>query len=702
MYLKSIELSGFKSFARKTSLIFNAPVTSVVGPNGSGKSNVAEAFRWVLGEQALSNIRGKRGEDFIFNGSTEAARLNHASVAIYFDNSKRQFAVESEEIVIARHVYRDGTNEYYLNQSKVRLMDIVELMASVGLGSSSHYIISQGEADRMLSVNQKERMKMVEDALGLTVFEIKRKEAGRKLDKTQENLKQVEALRREIVPHLKYLKKQVEQIERAEAMKSELKGLYRTYFASEDAYLKLEHGKITEELKTNNHELGIVEKEIEKNQGIAAPDSESKKQLETQLLESERTLGKVRATKDELSRTIGRLEGTIESEENSGERSWQKAEEGKSCPVCGQLVTEHSNKEKLEALWFAREAKLRELKTQKLEADKIMLEADRQSKILTERIFEIRKKIALTEEQGRVASEKVYSFRAKKQEFVSNISLLKMREEKIHIEINAFKRECGEAAVLIGRDVLDYEATTLAENVPREVQETRKHSIERLKIRIEEIGGGHSDVLKEYQELNEREQYLVKEIADLNSAIESLQKLMADLITQLKTQFKTGFEKINTQFNFYFNVLFGGGSAELSIIALKPQLGEDEPELGDKPEEGIEISVSLPRKKIRGLQMLSGGERTLTSLALLFAVTQVNPPPFLILDETDAALDEANSKKYGDMLEGLAKKSQLVIITHNRETMSHAGVLYGITMGKDAVSRVLSIKFEEAEQMAAR
>jgi chromosome segregation protein len=115
---------------------------------------------------------------------------------------------------------------------------------------------------------------------------------------------------------------------------------------------------------------------------------------------------------------------------------------------------------------------------------------------------------------------------------------------------------------------------------------------------------------------------------------------------------------------------------------------------------GIEITVSLPRKKVRGLQMLSGGERALTSIALLFAIAAVNPPPFLILDETDAALDEANSRKYGEMIERLSKTSQLILITHNRETMSRAGILYGVTMGSDGVSKIISVRFDEAQNYA--
>ena len=149
--------------------------------------------------------------------------------------------------------------------------------------------------------------------------------------------------------------------------------------------------------------------------------------------------------------------------------------------------------------------------------------------------------------------------------------------------------------------------------------------------------------------------------------------------------------------------MFGGGSASLQIVKeqkikrMEEGSGEEEE---FEVEEGIEITVALPHKRIKGLHMLSGGERALTSIALIFAMSQVNPPPFLILDETDAALDEANSKRYGDMIENLSKKSQLILITHNRETMSRAGILYGITMGADGASKLLSVKFEEALAVA--
>ena len=150
--------------------------------------------------------------------------------------------------------------------------------------------------------------------------------------------------------------------------------------------------------------------------------------------------------------------------------------------------------------------------------------------------------------------------------------------------------------------------------------------------------------------------------------------------------------------------MFGGGEASL-LVVLENKKKKDEYEVEEDAEEiafeqGIEINVSLPQKKVKALNALSGGERSLTSIALLFAMSQVNPPPFLVLDETDAALDESNSRKYGDMLEKLSKHSQLIVVTHNRETMSRAGILYGVTIGGDGASKLLSVKLDVATQIA--
>ena len=183
MYLKHLTISGFKSFAKKSELEFSAPITAIVGPNGSGKSNVAEAFRFVLGEQSIKSMRGKKGEDLIFNGSDSVSRGNRAQVSVVLDNTKRVFQMDFDEILIERTVNRDGTNEYSINNSKVRLKDVQELLSAANIGSTGHHIISQGEADRILSASNQERREMIEDALGLKVYQYKKKRSGEKTAK---------------------------------------------------------------------------------------------------------------------------------------------------------------------------------------------------------------------------------------------------------------------------------------------------------------------------------------------------------------------------------------------------------------------------------------------------------------------------------------------------------------------------------------
>ena len=176
MRVKSLEISGFKSFARKSSFEFGAQVSAIVGPNGSGKSNVAEALRFVLGEQSLKSMRGKRTEDLIWNGSKSVERQNRAKVTITFDNSDHTFPIDYNEVAIAREIHRDASSEYFINGSGVRLKDVIELLAAVHIGASGHHIISQGEADRILNSSPKDRRAMIEDALGLKVFQIKKQE----------------------------------------------------------------------------------------------------------------------------------------------------------------------------------------------------------------------------------------------------------------------------------------------------------------------------------------------------------------------------------------------------------------------------------------------------------------------------------------------------------------------------------------------
>lgn len=286
MYLKGLEINGFKSFAKKSNLEFTSAISAIVGPNGSGKSNIAEAFRFVLGEQSIKSLRGKKGEDLIFNGSADTGRSNRASVKVIFDNRKRFLNIDFDEVSLERVVHRDSVNEYFINGSQARLKDIIELLSGAHIGSSGHHIISQGEADKILNANLKDRRAMIEDALGLKIYQYKRQESERKLGKTQDNIASVESLRKEVAPHLRFLKKQMEKVEKTLQMKDELLGLYLEYLKREDDYIKFTHASNVAERAPLQKELHKLEAELASAKKILEGSTgKDKKSIELILLE---------------------------------------------------------------------------------------------------------------------------------------------------------------------------------------------------------------------------------------------------------------------------------------------------------------------------------------------------------------------------------------------------------------------------------
>ena len=762
MYLKSLEIAGFKSFAKKTELSFGAPITGVVGPNGSGKSNIVEAFRFVLGEQSLKSMRGKRGEDMIWNGGGSASRSNRGSVKITFDNSKRLLNIDFDEVSIERVVYRDSVSEYLINGTIVRLKDVIELLANAHIGASGHHIISQGESDHILLASPKERREMIEDALGLKIYQYKKRESERKLERTKENIGQVESLRKEIAPHLRFLKKQVEKIEKTIQLKDELKRLYKEYIRRETFYIEIKSSELDaekkepeEKLKKLEHELNLAKKTLSESPGM------DKKRNE--VIEIERKLNAVRVKRDALSHESGRLEGELSSLTriaDKAKRDTARADEAvvpisKIKDLAGVIEKEVNSAEKSEDLGAIRTvfSKIKSLVHEFIENHRATSSAEfsdyekeigaltNKRKTLQTEIADLKKEedslyreynqikatIETEKDKSRDAEKKMFQLMAEQKETYAELSIVKEKENKLSFLRGELDREIKEGAVFLGREIFDFGKLDVTnekgESITKEIvfvetrsaQEERGRLIQKIKIRIEDAGaGGSDDVMKEFKEVGERDAFLEKELSDLDNSSNSLQKLIEELDEKLTIEFKTGVSKINEQFESFFTLMFGGGKAAIRVVEEikqrrktdngdeeeENQLSALEGEEDAKPEVGIEIDVKLPRKNIKGLEMLSGGERALTSIALLFAVSQVNPPPFIVLDETDAALDEANSRKYGDMIESLSKLSQLILITHNRETMSRAGVLYGVTMGNDGVSKLLSVAFEEAVAVA--
>lgn len=737
--LKLLEINGFKSFAKKTVLEFKHNIVCIVGPNGSGKSNIVEAFRFVLGEQSMKSMRGKTGSDFIFKGSKKLPKGSRASVSALFDNKDGAFRLENgsgentalsyDEVLISRSVYADGLNKYNLNSSEVRLKDIHNTLNSVNVGASSHHIISQGEADRVLNAGTKERKEMIEDALGLRVYQYKIKESERKLKRTEENMREVALARRENAPHLNFLKRQIKKFEEVKAKKIELLGLYKEYFIKEDFIIKKEGGVLESEKVDLESKIRLVKDKI--NSFTETPQSENHKIKELESKEKESR--DVQRLKNELQRKLGRLEGMIEVEESKEGQpevsdivlprslfdgffldldkriddalSSKTLENLKSLLLeVKSFVSNFSEKFKPESGQFDKvknDERISELRALREEALRELEALKEKQKEIESSVASTKKEINSFMGELREKEREKFEFKMKLQELNSKLSILSMKEESLKGRIKAREEELEEARVLAGYHSVEGGENEDIKEVNKEDQEVLRRKIERIKIRLEDSGAvGEGDVRREFEEVSRREEFLSKELEDLEGSILSLEKLIKELREKIDSEFESGIKKINSKFKEFFVLMFGGGDAGLEVVMESKKRrnkdGETDFELEEDKEAGVEISVSLPEKKVKDLHALSGGERSLTSIALLFAMSFVNPPPFLILDETDAALDEANSRKYGDMLERLAEHSQLVVVTHNRETMSRAGILYGVTIGRDGASKLLSIKFEEA------
>ncbi len=726
MQLKKLQISGFKSFGKSAVLEFFHPISAIVGPNGSGKSNVAEAVAWVLGEQSLKSLRGKKGEDLIFNGSPVVPKTGKASVLLTFSGCGTSGGF-GEEISVSRVVYRDGANEYFLDNTRCRLKDIVELLGKMGIGASRHHIISQGEADRILIATPKERKEMVEDALGLRIFQLKKEESLRKLQNTGGNINQAELLQKEIQPHLRFLKKQVDKARQSLSFKEKLKELCSSYFSKADWRLR-------------NDSEAVVFKKQEAESGLSSAEkkiAELKQRLSEFAKEKEK-IQKVRERVSYLEREIGRYEGMISQAKNFSFVTPQKAERRVSVDFKEiKLFLDAINKEIDRAISEIELTAIKNILNEMKDKNTSFLaaydykakdtekneprpdpreELEKKFKEMAVSLEEAKKeeeRIFKGSEESMALERELYQNEIRIGELKGRLSVLSVQEDDFRFRKQEFEDEKAEARALLKEDIVFKEAGEF----DRSEIEKERREIERYKIKLEESGSVGEEIIKEYQEVSSRDEFLGREIEDLNKTAGSLKDLIKQLEEKLDADFKNGLGKINEEFQGFFEVMFGGGEAELKIVTApkKKRDGEESEKSGEETleeemeeglpaevaaeqqaEEGLDVKVNLPRKRIKSLDSLSGGERALTSIALLFALSQVNPPPFLILDETDAALDEANSRKYAKMLKDLSERTQLILITHNRETMNSAGILYGVTMGSDGVSRLLSVKLEEA------
>lgn len=260
--LSSLKMQGYKTFAKETEMGFPASITAIVGPNGSGKSNVADAIRWVLGEQSFSLLRAKRTDDMIYSGSESRARAGMAEVSIHFDNQDNWLPIDYSEVVLTRRAYRDGQNDYLINNQRVRLKDFGELLAKTGLSDRTYTIIGQGLVDVALSIRPDERRKLFEEAAGIGLYRSRKEEALRRLETTNRNLDRAMDISDEIRPRLRNLEKQAQRVSEYKLVKESLRANLLEWYGYHWSKVKQEVDALNLELKKANETRDVSQKQI--------------------------------------------------------------------------------------------------------------------------------------------------------------------------------------------------------------------------------------------------------------------------------------------------------------------------------------------------------------------------------------------------------------------------------------------------------
>lgn len=872
MYLKRLEIQGFKSFAKKTTLEFEKGITAIVGPNGSGKSNVADFLRWVLGEQKSSLLRGKKSDDVIFAGSDKKLRLGFAEGIATFDNTDRKISLDSAEVSIGRRVDRSGASEYLINGQAVRLLDVVDLVLKSNIGTSRYTVIGQGTIDQMILSGPAEVKNLLDEASGVKTYYLKRDKSLRRLEQTAQNLMRAEDLLAEIQPRLKSLRRQAKRMEARSEIEAELQTLQAENFGQRHYAADLELSGLNAALAGLEEERRTLEgllqyhlrqaesaekfgqEEVAKQERLQARQNRLQNQknqllenlsmvrgkmqahktslpgdaaslqvqahrLEGELAEIAEELAKLgglrqnqRGRQEELGASLQKSEGLIKQalagltqagspasadlflELEALEKVFNELVEELEKPRSENLPARLQNfREKFSALKLKAAASgqspgadinhnLSELLAQKenfsvalqallLQISKQQLEEEYLSKRATElQQQKLQVDLELRRSRGQSGEEFMKSLVEEENKLQQQLRALgaeiteasgqlenfynsqraqrlsqtesEQQYRKLQQELNRTKDRQSELAVqkaradtqfagllleisqALGPGGLDAVRQRVSEAQGRLSTEAAEEKILKLKKQLEMIGGVDELTLKEYEETEARYARLTEQVADLKAGMQDLRKIIEELDGHIKLKFNQAFHKINQQFEIYFRTLFNGGRAYLSII--RPQAdsaqaldaesaeGAVEERQDLRPEEkllakyehealqvsGIDIRATPPGKKLSSIQALSGGERALTSIALLCSLLTCFPSPFVVLDEVDAALDEANTIRFGQILGKLSGSTQFITITHNRETMAQANTLYGVTMGDDGVTRLLSIKLDEAREYA--
>ena len=700
MNISKLEIFGFKSFAKKETVVFDSGITGIVGPNGCGKTNIVDAIRWVLGEQKTKRLRSSKMEDVIFNGASNVKPLGLCEVYLTIENNKGLLPVEYSEVEIGRRLYRSGESEYFINRNNCRLKDISNLFVDTGLTSDAYSVIELNMIEQILSDKDDSRRQMFEEAAGVNKYKAKRRSALKKFDLNSRDLERIDDIILEIEIQVKALDLQLKRFKRHEKLTSELKELELDLASAritdlENVILPLEEmlKKKNKVLQKTTSEKEVESVEFDNSREAYLKEKESLATMKAKVDKlTEKLLLEIQEKNIESSKGVGLLEDELQkkiSQLNQFDKDYIKIVSNQD--VTNSLSDESKEKfknknytvietdKKYEKLKASIEDYKDKIDKYRKEQEFDFSKMDKSIKKIQDQINSNNLELEKKENDVNKAFIKMESIRAKldSEKFSKDDLFYEIKEAEMKIAESKIKKTQIEQNIIekfgndiVLRDIKDYNISDMV------------FRVEKIKRSIDSIGPINWAVKDEHEQKTARLNNLLEQKADLIDAENNLKEAIKKIDIVAQEQFFDTYNQVKENFETMFTVFFNGGKGSIELSDPNDPLNSD-----------INIFAQPPGKRNNTLKMLSAGEKSLTAIALLFSIYQYKPSPFCILDEIDAPLDDINIKKFTDVIKDYSKTTQFIMVTHNKLTMESADCIYGVTAEKQGISKLMSIDF---------
>ena len=734
MRLKSLKLAGFKSFVDPIQIDFPGIMCGIVGPNGCGKSNIIDAIKWVKGELSPKSLRSESLQDVIFNGSDTRKPVSHCSVELFFDNSENFLGgeyLEFDEVSVKREMGRDGQSNYFINNASARRRDVQDLFLGTGLGGNSYAIIEQGIISSLVGAKPEELRSYVEEAAGISKYKERKRETESRIRRTSENISRLKDLEDEVKRSIRRLNAEDNLTSKYKKLRDKEKE-YQKFILSDDI------NELMKLMNQSEKENKSIDKDLEKIDGDRLALVAKRDVNKTQLMESLKELeeeqrgffesGAKISLIEEKERTVAsRIEelskeeqkNIVNLEDLSKELDSAKSDLSKIDEKVMQTILNDSKKiiQKMESSISKKDSDLIE-KSLKEFWKKGYQYGVGESGEAVETINTLRGQFASRNEQIIKDIESMKKDLAKEKGELSGLVETRKSQELKVIELRSNQDKANEEMRTIEAEITKLESEKERIVQQRNEKEVNKRTIE-IDIKekqerldsyseVKDIEGEREPIVQDLEKLQkrimnlgpinfaapetleaekERKETLSGQIEELETSLNKLDEAIRKIDMESNKSFHNCLNSVNKYLEEMFPKLFGGGFCKLDLL--------------DKSEDsGLILMARLPGKKNTKLSQLSGGEKALTALALVFSLFSINPAPFCLLDEVDAPLDDDNTARFISLVNEMSEKVQFIFVTHNKISMEKSSHLLGVTMRDLGVSKVVSVDVEQAMELA--